>query len=383
MQDRGGALNPVIELVRGLAAWMVFTAHAAHLLTPEPALLKFLWTGVDLFFVISGFVFAPLLLSGGFAIRPYAIRRVFRLYPLYLVSLLLYDLIAPESPDKLLYLLRHLVFLGTTSSAHEAFFFNPAYWSLPVEVEYYLLLPLLALIVAGRLWVVLALFAVFCLVRFGIALGATPFASSEPNWLAILRIHLPGILIEFLVGVFVYAAHQRWSGSKQRLWPMLAGLVGASLWLALGLFFARHGDQGITAHLWLKSYFSLLCAIGYGLMLFGALALLPCRNGPCRQLAFFLGNLSYGVYLFHILVLRLYEQSGVSLPGVSDFIVTAFAVLALAWLGHHLIEHPARALGRRLALCHQATQPLSANPNPLSQGPEPAPKRSPESDSAG
>ena len=335
---------------------MVFTAHAAHLLTPDPAFLKFLWTGVDLFFVISGFVFAPLLLSGGFAIRPYAIRRVFRLYPLYLVSLPLYYLIAPESPDKLLYLLRHLVFLGTASGAHEAFFFNPAYWSLPVEVEYYLLLPLLALIVAGRLWVVLALFGGFCVVRFGIVLGATSFASPDPNWLSILRVHLPGILIQFLIGVFVHVAHQHWIDSGRRLWPMLAGAGGFALWLSLGLFFARHGDPGISAHLWLKSYFSLLCAIGYGLMLFGLLGLLRGLDGRARRSAFFLGNLSYGVYLFHILVLRLYERSDLALPGVLAFIVCALAVLALALLGHHLVEHPARTFGRRLASRYQPMQ---------------------------
>nr|WP_281350178.1 acyltransferase [Allochromatium palmeri] len=336
-------------MVRGLAAWMVFTAHAAHLLTPDPAFLKFLWTGVDLFFVISGFVFAPLLLSGGFAIRAYAIRRVFRLYPLYLVSLPLYYLIAPESAEKFVYLLKHLLFLGTTSGAHEAFFFNPAYWSLPVEVEYYLLLPLLARLVAGRFWVVLGLFAIFCCLRFGIVLGATPFAVPEPNWLAILRVHLPGILIEFLVGVFVYVAHQHWLGSAQRSQALLAGLMGLVLWLALGLFFARHGDQGIGVHLWLKAYFSLLCAIGYGLMLFGLLGLMRCEDGWCRMSAFFLGNLSYGVYLFHILVLRLYAQSGLSLPGVVAFIACALSVLALAMLGHHLVEHPARTFGRRLA----------------------------------
>ncbi|MGQ9658741.1 MAG: acyltransferase family protein, partial [Thermochromatium sp.] len=111
---------------------------------------------------------------GGFAIRPYTIRRVFRLYPLYLVSLPLYYLIAPESPDKPFYLLKHLVFLGTTSGAHEAFFFNPAYWSLPVEVEYYLLLPLLAAIVAGRVWVVLVLFGIFLACGSGSCWGRHP-----------------------------------------------------------------------------------------------------------------------------------------------------------------------------------------------------------------
>ena len=345
-------LNPIIELVRGVAAWMVFTAHAAHLLTPDPAFLKFLWTGVDLFFVISGFVFAPMLLSTRFPILPYAIRRVFRIYPLYFVSLLIYYVATPGAADKLVYFVKHLFFLGTTSDVKEAFFFNPAYWSLPVEVEYYLLLPLLAILVAGRLRIVLAIFGAFLVVRFLIVLGATPFSAPNPNWLSILRVHLPGILIEFLIGVFVYVAYQRTSREGHVAWSILAGLCGLILWLTLGLFFARYGDAGINAHIWLKSYFSVLCAVAYGLILFGLLRLIRCESLPCSRAAMFLGSISYGVYLWHTLVLRLYQQSAVALPGYLAFSLCAMFVLVFALVGYRLVEQPARSYGRRLALRH-------------------------------
>lgn len=57
-------MHPAIELFRGIAAFMVLTSHYAYFFTSELSFLNFLQTGVDLFFIISGFVFAPLILSG-------------------------------------------------------------------------------------------------------------------------------------------------------------------------------------------------------------------------------------------------------------------------------------------------------------------------------
>ncbi|EXJ15775.1 acyltransferase family protein [Imhoffiella purpurea] len=342
-------LNPIIELARGLAAWMVLTAHYSKLVISGPSLLSFMWSGVDLFFVISGFVFAPLLLSGGFALGPFAIRRLFRIYPLYLFSLLLYALMTPGDPSKPLYFVKHLLFLGTTESAREAFFFNPAYWSLPVEVEYYLALPLLAWLLRGRiLWVVLLL-VLFLGLRLVIVSGATSFSAPDPNLLTIFRFHLPGILIEFLVGVLLYWAYRRCNATGGGRWPTAALAAGVALWLVLALFFAYRGDPGINASLLLRSYFSFLAALSYGLILFWMLMRVRCRGPLCMRIALTLGALSYGVYLLHILVLRLYEGSELDLPGPYAYLLCSAAVVALAGIAHVLIEQPMRDYGRALA----------------------------------
>ncbi len=335
--------------MRGIAAWMVLTSHYSHLMTPGPSLLQFLWTGVDLFFVISGFVFGPAIFAGSFPIKPYLIKRLFRIYPLYLFSLLLYFLITPDHPDKPLYFVKHLLFLGTTSSAQEAFFFNPAYWSLPVEIEYYLLLPILAWIVVryvAGLWWILALFLI---IRLTIIAGATPFSIPEPNFLGILKIHIPGILIEFLVGVVIYWSYQRFRLTASRYWSLAVLAGGLLLWTGLGLFFIDQGDQGINKNLWLRAYFSFLCAVSYGLILFGLLTLIRGQNALFILAAALLGNLSYGVYLFHTLILRIHESTGISIPGPVAYLLCASAVLVLSALAHHLIEKPAREFGRGIA----------------------------------
>ncbi|MEX2365217.1 MAG: hypothetical protein WD601_01335, partial [Pseudohongiellaceae bacterium] len=65
---------------------MVLVTHYARFITSAGSGLDFLWTGVDLFFVISGFVFAPMVFGEKVAIGPYLVRRFFRIYPLYFVA---------------------------------------------------------------------------------------------------------------------------------------------------------------------------------------------------------------------------------------------------------------------------------------------------------
>ena len=84
-------MNPIIELYRGIAALMVMLCHYRSIVFgDERNLLSFLWTGVDLFFVISGFVFAPHITNAKIKLNSFFIRRFFRIYPLYFLSLWIY-----------------------------------------------------------------------------------------------------------------------------------------------------------------------------------------------------------------------------------------------------------------------------------------------------
>ena len=79
-----------IELFRGIAALIVMLSHYWTLIGVEPGIFRFLFTGVDLFFVLSGFVFAPYLFGKKLLIIPHLIRRLFRIYPLYIIALIIY-----------------------------------------------------------------------------------------------------------------------------------------------------------------------------------------------------------------------------------------------------------------------------------------------------
>lgn len=332
-------MSPAIELFRGIAAWMVLTSHYAAFVTTSPSILNFLWTGVDFFFVISGFVFGKMIYRSKFSLPSYFIRRAFRIYPLYLISLLLYFAITAENSDKWFFLLKHLFFLHTTESAQEAFFFNPAYWSLPVEVEFYLSVPLLAFWFARSKNALYWLFWLSLFATLLIAQLATPL--NQPNFYTIARFHLPAILLEFLVGIYVYRLSTLQTYSlAQRIYTLIFGV--ALLSVLATVFLMQQGE--IDAHLFSKAYFNFLAAVGYGCILF-ALLQQPLWLG----LSAFMGNISYGVYLFHHLIPKFFNLLGWQLDGIAAYIVYSAAVVVLSTLLHYLIEHPARQLGRQLS----------------------------------
>lgn len=332
-------MSPAIEFFRGIAAWMVLTSHYAAFVTTAPNILNFLWTGVDFFFVISGFVFGKVIYSPKFSLPAYLIRRAFRIYPLYFVSLLLYFAITAEHPDNLLFLLKHLVFLHTTTSVQEAFFFNPAYWSLPVEVEFYLCVPLLAFWFARSKNALYWLFGLSLLATLLIAQLATPL--SQPNFYTIARFHLPAILLEFSVGIYVYRISTLQTYSvAQKMYTLIFGM--SLLSILATVFLAQQGE--IDAHLFSQAYFNFLAAVGYGCILFAFL-----QQRRWLTLCAVMGNLSYGVYLFHHLVPKLFNLLGWQLSGITAYIVYSIVVIALSTLLHYAVERPARHFGRQLS----------------------------------
>ena len=99
-----------VEAWRGLAAWMVVYAHYWAGADSSWPLLRFCFTGVDLFFVLSGFVFAPYFFGRPLVPRSFALRRFFRIYPAYLLALLIYVAMKYLDGQPLAYWWQHLVF---------------------------------------------------------------------------------------------------------------------------------------------------------------------------------------------------------------------------------------------------------------------------------
>ncbi|WP_419591287.1 acyltransferase family protein [Thiolapillus sp.] len=167
------------------------------------------WAGVDVFFVLSGFVLGLAYCQAWLGNRPpvrtaeYFRRRLLRVLPAYWVQiavLLLVMLAAgvglPAGRDVLAQVLMVHNLFGEPSTQ-----LNPVYWTLPVEFDFYLLLPLLAFLFAPRLWVWLLLPSVLLVVlyRYGLfqyALHDLP-VGQKVWWLN----QLPGRLDQFVSGM--------------------------------------------------------------------------------------------------------------------------------------------------------------------------------------
>jgi len=327
-----------IEAWRGVAAWMVVYAHFHALAGVDVPLLRFAYTGVDLFFVLSGFVFAPYLFGAPLDPAAFAVRRFFRIYPAYLLAVLLYFALKWQAGEPLKYVWQHLTF-AHVQSREMTFYYNPAFWSLPAEVEYYLALPLLALFSRGGAVRFAALVAVALGLRLAIGHASDPDAENRAFiWLH----HLPGMGLEFMLGACAWVLAKRLGATPVRLAVFGLGLAG---WIALAALFAVQGDAGLNAGP-LRGQISWLAALCFAAIV-AATARPPAAAPPAAiRLALWAGRLSYGTYLLHIAALRIVQPRAETLgPTVATLLACALT-LGGAWVLYTLWEDPWRRLGR-------------------------------------
>jgi peptidoglycan/LPS O-acetylase OafA/YrhL len=163
----GGALSmvriPELDGVRALAIWMVLVFHifygwvrVDHDFSPIPRAVMFAvghgWLGVDLFFVLSGFLITGILLgskSKPHYFRNFYVHRILRILPLYLVVLVTFFAFYSQFYGFLI--------LSALFAANFAYAFNVAVphgpavlWSLAVEEHFYLFWPFLAYLMSRR-----------------------------------------------------------------------------------------------------------------------------------------------------------------------------------------------------------------------------------------
>ncbi len=341
-------MNPAIELFRGIAALMVLTSHYAYFFTSELSFLNFLQTGVDLFFIISGFVFAPIIYSGKISVTPYLIRRFFRIYPLYFFSLLLYYGFAADDPQKFAFFIDHLFFLQTTSSAEETMFFNVVTWTLPIEIEYYLLVPFLTLLIARNKNTIYIVLLLAIILKAILIITATEL--SNLNLSTILSFHLPAFLIEFMLGILLFKLYVKYKDKNLPLiFHILIIIIAIISLYLLSVLFMSHKEEVTNGNFFVKSYFRFWCAISYAILLFPFLIQFNKVNSFFYSICFFMGTISYGVYLFHMLIPKVLNYLDYNLTGFIGYFTCLILTVILALITYYLIENPARIFGRKLS----------------------------------
>lgn len=346
-----------IELLRALAATMVMAAHYLPPFRAEFGLegvypVWFFYTGVNLFFVLTGYVFAPHLLGGVGDLAAYSTRRFFRIYPMYALSLGFYIGLCAWAGRPIEYVAEHLLFLQTTSAREIAGYYNIALWSLPPEVEYYGVLPLLAALMVKRL------LRLWQLTMIAVALNlwvtATLPKTTEPAtiWL-ILSVHLPGILSEFLIGAVAWRTARKGLPKEAYAWLLLVGVMG---WTGLAAVFdASEGkSQGFlsTFGTALAGHYGLLASVAFGFVVSGLVGYLKATgagSSKLRAVSVFAGGLTYGIYLLHNGVSTALAPARRLLGSAGYVLACAAATVMVAYLCSRLLEMPLRNVGRRLS----------------------------------
>ena len=347
--------NIGLDLLRLVAVVLVIVGHSKN--------LTFIggWIGVDLFFVLSGFLVSGLLLreyarTGGINVGRFLVRRAWKIYPAFwlMISFTLFIQTfvksLPAGPPTLKATLAELMFVQN---------YIPGLWghtwTLAVEEHFYIGLALLFGFLVQRqagptpplncfavIPLVCGCLALSCLV-LRIATNASHCA--EPyDWFIYCGTHLRIDSLFFGV-LLAYLCHFQQLHLRLAAVPSVV-LVGAGLVCLSPAFMIN-----VAVYHWVWAGLVVLLYIGAGFLVLAATRLTVSSNLVVRLLAA-LGAASYSIYLWHMAVniycTRLVERT----LGLSDywvyFLVYFGGSLALGWLMSRLVELPILTLRDRL-----------------------------------
>jgi Predicted acyltransferases len=321
-----------LDLLRAVAVLCVVTLH--FLISQQAT--GYGWVGRA--GVLLFFVHTSLVLMGSIErtwtepnwVRSFYMRRAFRIYPLAIVvavGMILAQVppFVPVSGKPIAYvapstygILANLALVQNIAGQAPVL---DVLWTLPLELQMYVVLPVCFLIAVGgprRIVVLLA----------ASVIPATVFLLFADRIPGLWRLTVLEFVPCFLSGVLAYSILRTHSARLRSMWwiPALA--------LALGIYAVAEVPAGEWA----------MC-------LFVGLAITAVRELPESWLtrsAFVVAKYSYGIYLTHVPALRI---TLALLPHASRLIVILVFVAitaALSWLGFHLIERPAIDAGKRL-----------------------------------
>ncbi len=394
-----GRRMPALDGLRGLAILLVMQVHFWGLAfsigapTPDLAVDRWAdrvigvgWSGVDLFFVLSGFLITGILYDtkgSSNSLRTFYARRILRLAPVYYLFLLFVLVVVPfigpidavasvdELRDIQWWMWSYSINIGTSVTSFDAFlpWVHGPFWSLAVEEQFYLVWPLAVLALPRR-----PLMG-FCCIMIAAALAIRILLTGgfvdnvfNSNAAGVL---MPARMDTLAVGALIALAAR---GPELRVLARSAPMVAGVMILFLVAVFIKNDGLaygmtdvdrlGFTAFAFL--FGALLVATLHaapGSLLFRALTLGPLRT---------FGKYSYAMYVFHLLTAFVLMRTflingwvdihfGSQIPLNVIFSVVATATtLGLAWVSWQLVEEPLLRLKKRL---------------PYKEGPEtPAPR---------
>ncbi|HWE03310.1 MAG TPA: acyltransferase [Tepidisphaeraceae bacterium] len=354
--NEGGRRSASLDCLRGIAILLVFGNHMNTMSSDQPALLRFFidawrrggWIGVDLFFVLSGFLVAGLLFreyQKHLRIRPihFLIRRGFKIYPGFWALILLTVFVRwrMHSLDPRRILPEMLFFQNYRGGLwiHT--------WSLAVEEHFYLAIVLILTVLTmgggsnpfSRLpWI----FLIVAIASLGMRIASA--CSSEYEFfhsLARSHLRMDSLFFGVLLGYWYWFEKAR---LRQFVVVRSGKMVALGLALLMLPFVVRRGTPIIYV-LW-----PTVLYLASGLLLLPLAFIELPHSIAVRGLAA-IGMNSYAIYLFHVPVsawgtqsfIRIGIGSGTALSGLMYVTVSVLVGVMMTWL----IEGPSLRLRDR------------------------------------
>ena len=320
-----------IQALRGFAVGTVLVFHAASVLMPGGFL------GVDVFFVISGYLMAGIItrdvISEKFCLQGFYLRRARRLLPAAYVTFAICASIAPwlltslEYADFQKQLLGAITFTSNIVLWQQSGYFAQASalkpllhtWSLSVEEQYYIFLPAFFMLTPKRFWLKgLSAVTLSSYILYAYMLHKSPNAAF---------FLLPTRVWELLlgsIGVLITSKSIR-SFATRCLLPAGFALV----WLTIMPFSATHAAWNAL----------IICTATFLVLLAN-----DQRAGEGRLIgaAAWLGDISYPLYLLHWPLLSFIRSVWITAPPQYILLLAMAACVPLAWIVVNFVERPIR-----------------------------------------
>jgi len=353
---------PYIDAARAVAVTAVLLGHLAANLNWKSFLppgihniLSIGWMGVDLFFVISGFVISLSLIRviENFGInhykKPYFKNRLARIVPLYfLTSWCFIVLVQPElfnQPAGQLWanLLSHVFFVHHFSTATSGALNGPT-WSIAIEMQFYIFIAIVIKWLPLRRPMLVCFWAILITLawRFGAWLTFDPGLGV---WDKIIRVdQLPGRLDAFGLGYAIaliawnreHPLHRylQPGGKNTLIWFALAMIISVITWKVAW----THADYWEIAGMVI--FFRTLLVTAFAAWVCFFIALWKSRR--LTRILFpvlYLGRISYGVYLWHMLVILSILKTGITHSLWAGALISML-VLVISSFTWHFFEQP-------------------------------------------
>lgn len=346
--------RPEIDGLRAVAVLSVIIFHLNNRWLPGGFL------GVDIFFVISGFLITGIILSeiqnGSFSFRDFYTRRIKRIYPAFIAAVSLASVIASQI---FLYedfnQMRKTIELSTVFLSNIYLGFRLGYfdlsadenpvlhiWSLAVEEQYYLLYPLLLIFCCKKTKSLRALRHI-SIILF-LILTATSFLPAafytdilnQPNTYYLSTLRFPELLVGSLLAVYGQTQNGRRQTANRKWKRQLLSLLCFGALLVCLFVIDKHDPfiPGITLLLPCLLTALLIRSMQYGT--------LPTRILSASPIVF-VGKISYSLYLYHWIFISFAHyitgDKQLGLPAVS---AVAALTAGFSLLSYYLIEQPLR-----------------------------------------
>jgi len=363
-----------LDHLRALAITMVLFYHYRMFQHPEwlDKSMHFGWTGVDLFFVLSGYLISSQLfskMSAGKQISfpEFFIKRFFRIIPAYLAVLAIYFLIPSfHEREALPPLWKFLTFTQNFGFDIKNFGTFSHVWSLCVEEHFYLFFPIVLITLihfkAERKGILLLI--ILFVLGFAARLYSwygyiEPHTGNDDYWVTWYKfMYYPTYnrLDGLLAGVGIAALFEFRPLVRERITRYGNAIFIVSLFVLTGAYFLCLDQSSFAA-----SIFGYpLVAAGYGLLVIAAVSPSCFLYRNSSRFTSLIAKLSFALYLCHKGVIHLaqplLEKAGLTSKGNAMFFVCLIVATLTAYILNKIIEAPFLSLRQKILAKRKQTQ---------------------------